>query len=190
MIIQDFKKDINNALKEIQENTGRQVEALQEETQNSLKELQKNTTKQVKELKKYHPESKNKNRRNKEITKEDSPGDRKPRKEIRSHRCEYHQQNTSYRRDISGTEDITENIGTTAKENAKHKKLLIENTQEIQDTKRRTKLRTIGIEESERSQLKGAVNIFNKIIEENFPNLKKDMPINIQEAYKTPNSLD
>jgi hypothetical protein len=28
----------------------------------------------------------------------------------------------------------------------------------------------------------------NKIIEENFPNLKKEMPINIQEAYRTPNT--
>ena len=33
-------------------------------------------------------------------------------------------------------------------------------------------LRIIGIEESEDSQLKGPVNMFNKIIEENFPNLK------------------
>jgi hypothetical protein len=38
--------------------------------------------------------------------------------------------------------------------------------------------------------LKGSVNIFNKIIEENFPNLKKEMPTNIQEAYRTPNRLD
>jgi hypothetical protein len=52
---------------------------------------------------------------------------------------------------------------------------------------RRPNLRIIGIEESEDSQLKGPVNIFNKIIEENFPNLKKKMPINIQEAYRTPN---
>jgi hypothetical protein len=39
-------------------------------------------------------------------------------------------------------------------------------------------------------QLKGPANIFNKIIEENFPNLKNDMPMNIQEAYRTPNRLD
>jgi hypothetical protein len=39
-------------------------------------------------------------------------------------------------------------------------------------------------------QLKGPVNIFNKIIEENLPNLKKEMPMNIQEAYRTPNRLD
>ena len=32
MMIEDFKKDINNSLKEIQENTGKQVEVLKEET--------------------------------------------------------------------------------------------------------------------------------------------------------------
>jgi hypothetical protein len=60
----------------------------------------------------------------------------------------------------------------------------------IQDTVRRPNLRITGIEESEDSQLKGPVNILNKIIEENFPNLKKEMPINIQETYRTPNRLD
>jgi hypothetical protein len=41
-IIEDFKKDINHSLKEIQENTGKQVESLQEETHES-QEIQKNT---------------------------------------------------------------------------------------------------------------------------------------------------
>ena len=49
---------------------------------------------------------------------------------------------------------------------------------------------TLGIDENEDFQLRGPVNIFNKIIEEIFPNLKKEMPINIQEAYQTPNKLD
>ena len=44
MLVEDFKKDINNSLKEIQENTAKQVEV--------LKELQENTTKQVMELNK------------------------------------------------------------------------------------------------------------------------------------------
>ena len=52
MMMEDFKKEINNSLKEIQENTGKQQEALKEEIQKSLKELQENTTKQVKELNK------------------------------------------------------------------------------------------------------------------------------------------
>ena len=55
---------------------------------------------------------------------------------------------------------------------------------------RRPNLRIIGVDENEDFQLKGPVNIFNKIIEENFPNLKKEMPVNIQEAYRTPNRLD
>jgi hypothetical protein len=91
---------------------------------------------------------------------------------------------------ISGAEDNIENIDLTVKENAKCKKLLTQNIQEIQDSIRRPNLRIIGIEESEVSQLKGPVNILNKIIEDNFPNLKKEMPVNIQEAYRTPNSLD
>ena len=33
-------------------------------------------------------------------------------------------------------------------------------------------------------------HILNKIIEENFPNLKKEMPINVQEAYRTPKKWD
>jgi hypothetical protein len=39
-------------------------------------------------------------------------------------------------------------------------------------------------------QAKGIHNIFNKIITENFPNLEKTMPIQIQEASRTPNRLD
>ena len=47
-----FKKEINNSLKEIHENTAKQVEGLKEEAQKSLKELQENTTKWAMELNK------------------------------------------------------------------------------------------------------------------------------------------
>ena len=40
MMVEDIKKEFNNSLKEIQENTATQEEALKEETQKSLKELQ------------------------------------------------------------------------------------------------------------------------------------------------------
>ena len=91
---------------------------------------------------------------------------------------------------ISGAEDSIENIGTTIKENATCKNILTQGIREIQDTMKRTKLRIIGINETEDFQLKGPVNIFNKIREENFPNIKKEMSMNIQEAYRTPNRLD
>jgi hypothetical protein len=45
MLVEDFKKGINHSLKEIQENTAKQVEVLKEEAQKFLKELQKNTAK-------------------------------------------------------------------------------------------------------------------------------------------------
>jgi hypothetical protein len=55
---------------------------------------------------------------------------------------------------------------------------------------RRPNLQIIEVDENEDFQLKGPSNIFNKIIEENFPNLKKEIPMNIEEAYRTPNRLD
>jgi len=69
-------------------------------------------------------------------------------------------------------------------------KVLNQNIQEIQDTLRRPKLRIMGIKKSDNSQLKGPVNIFNKIIEENFPNLNKEVFMNIQETYRTLNRLE
>jgi chromosome segregation ATPase len=91
---------------------------------------------------------------------------------------------------ISGAEDSIENMDTTIKANEKWKKILTQNIQGIQDTMRRPNLSIIGIEEKEDFQLKGPVIIFNTIIEENFPNLQKEMPMNIQEAYRPPNRLD
>jgi chromosome segregation ATPase len=91
---------------------------------------------------------------------------------------------------ISMVEDSIENMDTTIKEIAKCKNILTQNIQEIQDTMRRQNLKIIGIDENEDFQLKGPVNTFNKIIEENFPTLKKEMPMNIQEACRMSKRLD
>jgi hypothetical protein len=82
------------------------------------------------------------------------------------------------------------NMDTTIKENAKCKKILTQNIQDIQDTMRRPNVRIIYTDKNGDFQLKGLENIFNKIIEENFLYLKKEMPMNIQEAYRTPNRLN
>jgi hypothetical protein len=91
---------------------------------------------------------------------------------------------------ISSAEDSIENMGITIKENGKCKKILTQNIQEIQDTIKRPNLQIIGVDENGDFQLKGPVNIFKKIVDENSPNMKKEMPVNIQEAYRTPNRLD
>jgi hypothetical protein len=51
---------------------------------------------------------------------------------------------------------------------------------------KRSNVIMMGIE-GEDVQAKRIHNIFNKIITENFPNLKKVMSIQIQEASRTPN---
>lgn len=45
-----------------------------------------------------------------------------------------------------------------------------------------TNLKLRGMEEREESQLQVLENIFNKITEENFPNLREEKSINIEEA--------
>jgi hypothetical protein len=62
--------------------------------------------------------------------------------------------------------------------------------QELTNSIKRPNLRITGIEKEEEVQAKGMHNIFNKIITENFPNLEKTMPIQIQGASRTPNTLD
>jgi hypothetical protein len=62
--------------------------------------------------------------------------------------------------------------------------------QELTDSIKRTNLIIMGIKEGEEVQAKGMRNIFNKIITENFPNLEKDIPIQMQEASRSPNRPD
>jgi hypothetical protein len=64
------------------------------------------------------------------------------------------------------------------------------NIQELTDSIKRPNLRIMGIEEEEGVQAEGIHNIFNKIITENFPNLEKTMPIQVQETYRTSKRLD
>jgi hypothetical protein len=62
--------------------------------------------------------------------------------------------------------------------------------QGLTDSIKRPNLRIMGIEEGEEVKAKRMRNIFNKIIKENFPNLEKPMPIQVQETSRTPNRPD
>jgi hypothetical protein len=62
--------------------------------------------------------------------------------------------------------------------------------QELSDSIKIPNLRIMGIKEGEEVQAKGIHNIFNKIITENFLNLEKALPIQVQEASRTTNRLD
>jgi phage-related protein len=173
MKVEDIKKDFNNSLKEIQENTAKQVEDLKEETQQFFKELQENMAKQVMELNKTIQDIKREvdtiKKTHSEATLDIETLGKKSGTidAIMSNRIQEVEER------ISGAEDSTENICTTIKENTKHKRILTQNIQEIQDTMRRPNLWIIGVDENEDFQLKGPANIFKEIIEENFQKLKK-----------------
>ena len=196
MMIEDIKKDFHKSLKELQESTAKELQALKEKQENTakqvevLKEKQENTSKQVMEMNKTILELKGEvdtiKKTQSEATLEiETLGKRSGTIDASiSNRIQEMEER------ISGAEDSIENIDTTVKENTKCKRILTQNIQVIQDTMRRPNLRIIGIDENEDFQLKGPANIFNKIIEENFPNIKKEMPMIIQEAYRTPNRLD
>ena len=130
-MIEDFKKDINNSLKEIQENTGKQLEALKEETQKSLKELQENTIKQAKEMNKTIQDLKMEIETIKKSQRETTLELENLGKRSGVIDASITNRIQEIEERISGAEDTIENIDTTVKENAKCKKFLIQNIQEI-----------------------------------------------------------
>jgi hypothetical protein len=99
-------------------------------------------------------------------------------------------------RRLEQSEDRISELKNTIEIKEKTEKLLVKqhktckrNMQELTDSIKRPNLRIVGIEEGEEVQAKGIQNIFNKIITENFPNLEKIMPIQVQEASRTPYRL-
>jgi hypothetical protein len=91
---------------------------------------------------------------------------------------------------ISELEVKMEIKGKTEKLLVRQLKTCERNMQEHTDSIKRPNLRIMGIEEGEEVQAKGICNIFNKIITENFPNLEKARPSQVQEASRTPNRLN
>jgi predicted nuclease with TOPRIM domain len=91
---------------------------------------------------------------------------------------------------ISELEDEMVIKGKTEELLVKQHKTCEKKMQELTDFIKRPNLRIMGIEEGEEVQAKGMHNIFNKIITENFPNLEKSIPIEMQEASRTPNRPD
>jgi chromosome segregation ATPase len=112
MLVEDIKKDFNNSLKEIQENTAKEVEV--------LKEKQENTNKQVMELNKIIQDLKREvdtiKKTQSETTLEiENPGNKSGTIDASiSNRIQEMEER------ISGAEDSIENMGTTKKvQNAK-----------------------------------------------------------------------
>jgi chromosome segregation ATPase len=90
---------------------------------------------------------------------------------------------------ISELEDKMEIKGKTEELLVKQLKTHERNMQELPISIKRPKLRIMGNEEGDEVQAKGTHNMFNKIITENFPKLEIIMPIQVQEASRTPDFI-
>jgi chromosome segregation ATPase len=144
MMVEDIKKDFNNSFKEIEENTARELQVLKEKQENTnkhvevLKEKQESISKQVMEMNKITLDIKREvdtiKKTHSEATLEIEPVGKKSGTIDASIRNRIEEMKER----ISDAEDSVENIGTIIKENAKCKKILTQNIQEIQDTMRRT----------------------------------------------------
>jgi septal ring factor EnvC (AmiA/AmiB activator) len=88
---------------------------------------------------------------------------------------------------ISELEDEMVIKGKTEELLVKQLKTCEKKMKEHTDSIKRANMRIMGIEEGEEVQAQRMCNIFNKIITENFLNLEKSMPIQMQEASRTPN---
>jgi chromosome segregation ATPase len=136
MMMEDYKKDINNS-KKIQANTSKQGKELNKIIQDlkveveTIKKLQRETTLEIENLRK------------KSEAIDASITNRIQEIEER----------------ISGAKDTIEKFDTTIKENAKCKNTLTQNIQGIEDTMKRPNLMIIGIDKKEDFHLKGPINL-------------------------------
>jgi hypothetical protein len=193
--IGSFKKNLNNSLKEIQENKGKQVETLKEEKNKSLKEIQKNTIKQVKELNKVV-----------QNIKAEVETIKKKKKKKKQTEATLEMENLGKSLGItdvniintiqeiterfSSIEDTLEHIDTVLKENSKQKNIPtpqhLENQGHIEMTKSKNN-RNCG---KQRFPAQKTWKHVQQNHRRKLPQLKEVMVISVQEAYRKPNRLD
>jgi chromosome segregation ATPase len=100
MMIEDIKTDFNKSLKEIQENTAKELQVLKEKQENTtkqveiLKEKQESTSKQVREMNKTILDLKREVDTIKKTQSEAMLEIETLGKKIWNHRCQHQQQNT------------------------------------------------------------------------------------------------
>ena len=64
-----------------------------------------------------------------------------------------------------------------------------ESLRNLQDIFKRSNIRIVGVPEGEEEEQQ-IENLFEQIMKENFPNLAKELDIQVQEAQRVPNKLD
>jgi chromosome segregation ATPase len=141
MMVEDIKEVFNNSLKEIQENTAKELQVLIEK--------QENTSKQMKEMNNTILDLKREVDTIKKTQSEATLEIETLGKKSGTIDASISNRIQEIEERISRAEDSIENIGTTIKEKYKIHKDPTQNIQGIQDTMRRPKLQIIGVDENE-----------------------------------------
>jgi predicted nucleic acid-binding Zn-ribbon protein len=191
MILDMVNQNVQETLKKFQDNKNRELEKAKEEIEETIEAL-------------YKHQSETKNMINKEISelktkiyniKEEMTQDMENLQKMNETELQNKVEGQSSR--IEQTEDRISELEDEMGIKGKTKELLVKQINtcekkmpELTDSIKRPNMRIMGIEEGEEVQAKGMCNIFNKIITENFPNLEKSIPIQMQEASRTPNRPD
>ncbi|KAK7795145.1 hypothetical protein U0070_003059, partial [Myodes glareolus] len=188
--IESLKQDVNNSLKELDEKYNKKIEEMSkemgekynkkfEEMSKSMNDTQGNQEKTIKQIMETVQELKTEMESMKKTQNEGRLDMENLGKRTETTESSITNRIQEMEERISESEDTIEKINALIKENSKSNKFSSQNIQEIWDTIKKPNLRIIGIEEGEELQIKGPENIFNKIIEENFPNIKNDIPMKI-----------
>jgi chromosome segregation ATPase len=191
MTLDRVNQNVQETLKKCQHNKHREFERAKEEIKETIEALYKHQSETENTLNKQINELRTKINNIKEETSQDMEDLRKKNKTELQKKMEGQSSRIELTEDrISGLEDEMVIKGKTKELLIKQLKNCEKKMQELTDSIKRPNLRIMGIEEREEVQAKGMHNIFNKIIMENFPNLEKDIPIQMQDASRTPNRQD
>jgi membrane-associated HD superfamily phosphohydrolase len=183
MILDMVNQNVQETLKKFQDNKKREFEKAQKEIKETIDAL-------------YKYQSETKNTINKEINElrkkidnieEEGTQDMENLRKKNKTELQNKMEGQSIR--IEQTEDRITELEDEKVIKGKIKDLLVKQLktcekkmQELTDSIKRPNLRIMGIEQEEEVQAKRMCNIFNKIITENFSNLEKTIPIQMQEA--------
>jgi hypothetical protein len=188
MILDMVNQNIQKTLKKFQDNKNRELAKAQEEIKETIPALYKHQSETKNSINKEINELRTKIDNIKEEGTQDMGNLRK------NNETELQNKMEGQSNIIEQTEDKISELKDEMVIKGKTKELLVKQLKtcekkmhELTDSIKKPNLRIMGIEEGEEVEAKGMHNIFNKIIMENFPNLEKSIPIQMQEASRTPN---
>jgi DNA repair exonuclease SbcCD ATPase subunit len=190
MLLDKVNQNVQTVLKKFQDTKNKEYKKTQKQINEFIGALNKHQSKTENTMSREKNELKMKIDNIKEEVAHDMENLRKKNETKIQNTMEDHSSRLEQVEDrISELEDKMEFKGKTEALLVKQLKTCKRNMQELTDSIKRSNLRILGIQ-GEEVQAKGTRNIFNKTVTVNFQNLEKAMPIQVQEAFRTPNRLD